>query len=146
MKYIKKILGSALIGVGIGSVISLVMVYIFSNTYHPGVPSFLEKFSDVRDAVAVEFLVYALIGIISGLSGFLYQDIKENQIFIRTTIHYFIVIITVVTAGWYLHWGGINSISRVISVLIIATIIYFIIWGLEYLQIKKNINEINKHL
>ena len=145
MKYIKNILCGALMGVGIGSIITLAMAYSYTNGYYPGVPSFLEKFSDIRTAVAIQFLVYALLGITQMMAGQLYKNINASQLFLRTIIHYFIVVISVVLAAWYLHWGP-NTLGKIISMVAMITIIYFIIWIVEYLQIKRTIDKINRHL
>lgn len=74
MKYIKKIISGAFIGVGIGFTLNLIFS-IINGEYYPGVPSFLEKYDSTLMAVTVQTLIYMLLGIIQAFS----TDIMNNQ-------------------------------------------------------------------
>ena len=103
MKYIKKIISGAFIGVGIGFTLNLIFS-IINGEYYPGVPSFLEKYDSTLMAVTVQTLIYMLLGIIQAFS----TDIMNNQkrsLLSNTIIHFSIIFLPLLVVAYILHWG-----------------------------------------
>ncbi|MFL2144161.1 DUF3021 domain-containing protein [Ruoffia sp. FAM 20857] len=140
MKYIKKIISGAFIGVGIGFTLNLIFS-IINGEYYPGVPSFLEKYDSTLMAVTVQTLIYMLLGIIQAFS----TDIMNNQkrsLLSNTIIHFSIIFLPLLVVAYILHWGRYLLGLLVIGFSIL--VVYFIIWVVSYLSIKSQIDKINQ--
>ena len=92
-------------------------------------------------AVLIQTLVYAILGILQGLAGKVFQSKLNDNIIIVFVSHYFLIIIPLVLAGYYLKW--FSSVSTLILMLIIATVVYILIGIVRYFSIKNSISEIN---
>ena len=140
MKYIKKIISGAFIGVGIGFTLNLIFS-IINGEYYPGVPSFLEKYDSTLMAVTVQTLIYMLLGIIQAFS----TDIMNNQkrsLLSNTIIHFSIIFLPLLVVAYILHWG--RDLLGLLSVGFSILVVYFIIWIVSYLGIKSQIDKINQ--
>ena len=140
MKYIKKIISGAFIGVGIGFTLNLIFS-IINGEYYAGVPSFLEKYDSTLMAVTVQTLIYMLLGIIQAFS----TDIMNNQkrsLLSNTIIHFSIIFLPLLIVAYILHWGRDLLGLLVIGFSILG--VYFIIWVVSYLSIKSQIDKINQ--
>ena len=142
MKYIKKIISGAFIGVGIGFTWNLIFS-IINGEYYPGVPSFLEKYDSTLMAVTVQTLIYMLLGIIQAFS----TDIMNNQkrsLLSNTIIHFSIIFLPLLVVAYILHWG--RDLLGLLSVGFSILVVYFIIWIVSYLGIKSQIDKINQSI
>ncbi|EGP5098990.1 MAG: DUF3021 domain-containing protein [Lactococcus lactis] len=142
MKYIKKIISGAFIGVGIGFTLNLIFS-IINGEYYPGVPSFLEKYDSTLMAVTVQTLIYMLLGIIQAFS----TDIMNNQkrsLLSNTIIHFSIIFLPLLVVAYILHWG--RDLLGLLSVGFSILVVYFIIWIVSYLGIKSQIDKINQSI
>lgn len=142
MKYIKKIISGAFIGVGIGFTLNLIFS-IINGEYYPGVPSFLEKYDSTLMAVTVQTLIYMLLGIIQAFS----TDIMNNQkrsLLLNTIIHFSIIFLPLLVVAYILHWG--RDLLGLLSVGFSILVVYFIIWIVSYLGIKSQIDKINQSI
>lgn len=142
MKYIKKIISGAFIGVGIGFTLNLIFS-IINGEYYPGVPSFLEKYDSTLMAVTVQTLIYMLLGIIQAFS----IDIMNNQkrsLLSNTIIHFSIIFLPLLVVAYILHWG--RDLLGLLSVGFSILVVYFIIWIVSYLGIKSQIDKINQSI
>ena len=142
MKYIKKIISGAFIGVGIGFTLNLIFS-IINGEYYPGVPSFLEKYDSTLMAVTVQTLIYMLLGIIQAFS----TDIMNNQkrsLLSNTIIRFSIIFLPLLVVAYILHWG--RDLLGLLSVGFSILVVYFIIWIVSYLGIKSQIDKINQSI
>ena len=142
MKYIKKIISGAFIGVGIGFTLNLIFS-IINGEYYPGVPSFLEKYDSTLMAVTVQTLIYMLLGIIQAFS----TDIMNNQkrsLLSNTITHFSIIFLPLLVVAYILHWG--RDLLGLLSVGFSILVVYFIIWIVSYLGIKSQIDKINQSI
>ena len=99
------------------------------------------KVYNLNVAVLIQTLVYAILGILQGLAGKVFQSKLNDNIVIVFVSHYFLIMLPLVLAGYYLKW--FSSFTTLILMLIIATIVYILIGIARYLSIKKGIREIN---
>lgn len=139
MKHVKKIIGGAFIGIGIGFTLNLIFSFLYGE-YYPGVPSFLNQYHTRLTAVSFESLIYAGLGIIQIYS----EDIINNEkrsLLSNTLIHFSIISLPLLAAAYILHWT--RNILGLVSIGISILIVYFIIWILSYLSIKAEIEKIN---
>ena len=140
MKLFQKIVIFMLLGIGVGNVINLIFGILYGQFY-PGMPLYIQSFDNLNTAVLIQTLVYAVLGLLQGLAGKVFQSKLNDNIIIVFVSHYFLIIIPLVLAGYYLKW--FSSVSTLILMLIIATVVYILIGIARYLSIKKGIREIN---
>ena len=140
MKYLKKIISGAFIGVGIGFTLNLLFSFL-NGEYYPGVPSFLDQYDSTLIAITVQTLIYMSLGIIQSFS----TDIMNNQkrsLLSNTIIHFSIIFLPLLVVAYILHWG-----RNLLGLLVIGfsiLVVYFIIWVVSYLSIKSQIDKINQ--
>lgn len=140
MKLFQKIVIFMLLGIGVGNVINLIFS-ILSGKFYPGVPLYIQRFDNLNMAVLIQTLVYAILGILQGLAGKVFQSKLNDNIIIVFVSHYFLIIIPLVLAGYYLKW--FSSVTTLILMLITATVVYILIGIVQYFSIKNSIREIN---
>ncbi|MDN6424133.1 MAG: DUF3021 domain-containing protein, partial [Tetragenococcus koreensis] len=103
MKYLKKIISGAFIGVGIGFTLNLIFSFL-NGEYYPGIPSFLNQYDSMLIAITVQTLIYMSLGIIQAFS----TDIMNNQkrsLLSNTIIHFSIIFLPLLIVAYILHWG-----------------------------------------
>ena len=140
MKLFQKIVIFMLLGIGVGNVINLIFS-ILSGKFYPGVSLYIQRFDNLYMAVLIQTLVYAILGILQGLAGKVFQSKLNDNIIIVFVSHYFLIIIPLVLAGYYLKW--FSSVTTLILMLITATVVYILIGIVQYFSIKNSIREIN---
>lgn len=144
MKILKTIIISAIIGLGIGNLLNLSLSIIGGYAYQPGVPTFLNQFDSFNQAVLIEFILYAALGICQGLAGYIFQIEKRS---IATTIlsHYGLIMLPLVVVGAYLHWFPFH-LWGIAGFLLIASLLYLGIGFFLYTSSKKDVETINAFL
>ena len=140
MKLFQKIVIFMLLGIGVGNVINLIFGILYGQFY-PGMPLYIQSFDNLNTAVLIQTLVYAILGLLQGLAGKVFQSKLNDNIIIVFVSHYFLIIIPLVLAGYYSKW--FSSVSTLILMLIIATVVYILIGIVRYFSIKNSISEIN---
>lgn len=143
----KKIVGltlvGACIGITIGTSIELIFASLYSSSYSPGVPEFLNGFGSENVAVLIERLIYAAYGIICSFAGLLYRN-ETRPIALNTAMHFEIVLICGIAAGSYLKWWGSNF--DMLGVIISIVLIYLLIWLFNWLLARAEVKKMNQKL
>ena len=140
MKYLKKIISGAFIGVGIGFTLNLIFSFL-NGEYYPGIPSFLNQYDSMLIAITVQTLIYMSLGIIQAFS----TDIMNNQkrsLLSNTIIHFSIIFLPLLIVAYILHWG--RDLLGLLVIGFSILVVYFIIWVVSYLSIKSQIDKINQ--
>ncbi|AME10074.1 MULTISPECIES: DUF3021 domain-containing protein [Gemella] len=143
MKLIKTIFIYALLGVGIGNIITLGFSIAYGS-YLPGVPKFIDSFGSVNSAVVVQTVIYMILGILQGIAGIIFKNAEYTGLAKIFIVHYILIIAPLVLAGYYLCW--FNSIKTLLGMLVFSSIIYIIIAVVSYFTIKSDIKKINAKL
>lgn len=143
----KKIVGLTLVGAGIGIIIGtsieLIFSFIYSSSYYPGVPEFLNSFGNENVAALIERLIYAVYGIIGSFAGLLYRN-ETRPLILNTTLHFGIILICGIAAGSYLKWWG--SSFDMLGVIITIVLIYLLIWLFNWLVARAEVKKMNQKL
>ncbi|MFW7364602.1 DUF3021 domain-containing protein [Vagococcus fluvialis] len=140
MKYLKKIISGAFVGVGIGFTLNLIFSFL-NGEYYPGIPSFLNQYDSMLIAITVQTLIYMSLGIIQSFS----TDIMNNQkrsLLSNTIIHFSIIFLPLLIVAYILHWG--RDLLGLLVIGFSILVVYFIIWVVSYLSIKSQIDKINQ--
>ena len=140
MKLFQKIVIFMLLGIGVGNVINLIFGILYGQFY-PGMPLYIQSFDNLNTAVLIQTLVYAILGILQGLAGKVFQSKLNDNIVIVFVSHYFLIMLPLVLVGYYLKW--FSSLTTLILMLITATVVYVLIGIVRYFSVKNSISEIN---
>ena len=138
MKYLKNLLASFLVGVGIGSIIEIFISFAIGEITL-GVPEFLNGQDSLLKARIIEIILYGGFGIVSFIGNHI---IKEDHLLKASLTHFAILAIYFIMVGLYLKW--LPNIQSAIVALIFFVIIYLIIWALIYFSTKSEIEKLNK--
>lgn len=141
MKKIGNLLVSFLIGVGIGSLVELIVSF-FIGKITIGVPEYVMSQTSQVLAHFKSLMLYGGYGIVGNIAGSFY-DKEKTSLLAATVINLAGLLIYHSFVGLYLKWFNLNSL---IQALIVFTINFFIIWSIIYFFEKKNIEKINKKL
>ena len=140
MKLFQKIIIFMLLGIGVGNVINLIFGILYGQFY-PGMPLYIQSFDNLNTAVLIQTLVYAILGLLQGLAGKVFQSKLNDNIVIVFVSHYLLIMLPLVLAGYYLKW--FSSLTTLILMLITATVVYILIGIVRYFSIRNSISEIN---
>ena len=140
MKLFQKIIIFMLLGIGAGNVINLIFG-ILCGQFHPGRPLYIQSFDNLNMAVLIQTLVYAILCILQGLAGKVFQSKSNDNIVIVFVSHYFLIMLPLVLAGYYLKW--FSSFTTLTLMLITVTVVYILIGIVRYFSVKNSISEIN---
>ena len=140
MKLFQKIVIFMLLGIGVGHVINLIFGILYGQFY-PGMPLYIQSFDNLNTAVLIQTLVYAILGLLQGLAGKVFQSKLNDNIVIVFVSHYLLIMLPLVLAGYYLKW--FSSLTTLILMLTTATVVYILIGIVRYFSIKNSISEIN---
>ncbi|MGT2907499.1 DUF3021 domain-containing protein [Streptococcus dentiloxodontae] len=146
MNILRKMVSSAFIGIGIGYFITFFVTLLAYRTYKTAIPSFAEQFSTETQAVASQLFVFALLGIGQGLAAFLFKTVKDKQGFLLIVcLHYILIAFPLLAAAWYLHWVSMTWFSF-LAMLIVISMVYVLVFIVNYLSVRKDIIQINAKL
>lgn len=144
INYIITTIKYAFIGVGWGTLIHYITTILINKGFYPTVPSFAHKFDNLSNAVGVQLLLFAILGILQGYSSYIFR--KENiSLSARTIAHFFLILVPLWIVGIILHWFSFSKTSMIIFFLTF-TILYIIFYTLTYINEKRKIELINKKL
>lgn len=136
----KKIFESFKTGIFVGAILSLVFSYINGEgnflIYDPG---FENLFNSKIQAAAVAIFLYGLIGVFSYLAAIIFR--KVDNLLYATIFHYVVINIIILTFGYIFTW-----FDNLLSAVIMISIVYFVIYVVNYFFYKEKINKINNQI
>ena len=139
MKTFQKLVVYMLLGIGVGNLLNLIFSMAYGE-FSPGKPIFIESFSSVNTAVLVETIVFAVLGLLQGLTSNIFQSKLNDNIRITFIAHYCLILLPLILAGYYLKW--FNNFTAFLSMMLLASMIYVVIGVVKYLSIRKSIKRI----
>ena len=125
-RLIRKILIGALMGIFVGAVIE--------DVFPGGEPS--------EVPLSITLLLYALMGVI-GYGGAIVYEIERLGLLTMTLIHYFC------TIGFFILMGtviGFGTLPFYLIMIGIETVVYFMIWGFNFVRWRKEVRQMNEEL
>ena len=143
MKLFRKMVVFSLIGVGIGSILSLVFSLIHGE-YAPGVPEFLDGFSNTNKAMIVQTIIFIVLGILQGFSSEIFKNAGEQNFKMIFLKHYLLIMLPLLLAGYYLKW--FVGLKTLMLMLVFSSFLYAVIALVSYLSVRNDIKKINSKL
>ncbi len=142
--------GKLIINFCIGVTIMVLISTIFnlangSKLYYATSPAFYEDFETHLIPTLISFGIGGIIGVIATLLSEIYS-IEKLSLLCKSLLHLGSMFVLIFSAGYYLKWYHLKSLSEIISVLATFIIIYFVIWTIGYLQAKREWQHINDQL
>lgn len=131
------------IGVTIGIVIELVVSALYGGDYVPGTPAFLATFANVHAAVAVERVVFALLGAVMGAVSVVFE-LEKFSLARATITHMMVVVVSLLGAAWYLRW--VPAGWPLVGFIGVAAGVYGCIWAGMWVRIRAQIRQANRRL
>jgi hypothetical protein len=142
MKQIKKIISGAFIGVGIGFTINLIYSHAYGY-YVSGVPSFIQQFDTELYAITLQTIIFMVLGVIQSYSSDIMKN-EEKSLTYNTITHFIVIMSPLLVVAYVLHWS--RNLIGILSIGILISLVYGIIWIAMYLGIKAQINKINSNI
>ena len=143
MKLFRKMVVFSLIGVGIGSILSLVFSLIHGE-YSPGVPEFLDSFSNTNNAMTVQTIIFIVLGILQGFASEIFKNVDEKNFKMIFLKHYLLIMLPLLLAGYYLKW--FVGLKTLMLMLVFSSFLYAVIALVSYLSVRNDIKKINSKL
>ncbi|TCD45428.1 DUF3021 domain-containing protein [Streptococcus sp. X16XC17] len=143
----KKYIRSAATGIAVGTIISIIMSALFSGkTYMPMNPFstirayYVAHFSQVQ-IMMILVLIWASIGILFEAADLIFS--QDWSLLRQTVVHFLVTAFgftpLAILAGWFP-----LSVGHLLSFLIEFTLIYAVVYALQFFQMRRNIEEINQ--
>ena len=143
MRLFKKMVAFGLMGIGIGSILSLAFSLIHED-YSPGVPEFLESFSNTNKAMIVQTIIFIVLGILQGFSSEIFKNAGEQNFKMIFLKHYLLIMLPLLLAGYYLKW--FVGLKTLMLMLVFSSFLYAVIALVSYLSVRNDIKKINSKL
>ena len=147
MKY--HVLGRFWIGVGIGTVIGVIITLLVSyahgnGAYLPVMPHLAEWFSREIDGVAVQFILFALIGVVFAEAGIVFM-VEKWSFLQKCLTHFCITAVFFIPFLWLCYfWQA--SVWRLLMIVGNLLLSYLIAWMTSYFSMRSDIGAINKKI
>lgn len=143
MKLLKKMVAFGLMGIGIGSILSLAFSLIHGE-YAPGVPEFLDSFSNTNKAMIVQTIMFIVLGILQGFASEIFKNVDEQNFKTIFLKHYLLIMFPLLLAGYYLKW--FVGLKTLILMVVFSSFLYSLIALVSYLSVRNDIKKINRKL
>ncbi|MCI8410246.1 MAG: DUF3021 domain-containing protein [Lachnospiraceae bacterium] len=145
----KKIILRGTIGIPTGITIGY-LITIFSSLvlgkgyYSPCVPELVSKMGNEINAVILQTILCALIGVVFG-SGSVVWEMEHWSIAKQTGIYFLISSFVMMPTAWFLRWME-HTVTSFLSYLGIYVMIFILIWLTQYLSNMHDVKKINEKL
>ncbi|NWK84979.1 DUF3021 domain-containing protein [Staphylococcus sp. GSSP0090] len=146
----KRLFHGVTIGITIGVFISLIFSTLFAHSqFHPVSPEstmgsiYFTHLSELQ-IMFISVVIWAFIGITFSYGSLIYSSSRKTLLF-KTLTHFSLMLVIMlplaILAGWFP-----LKFSAILLFIVIYTIIYIIIWGIETRRNQHDIDEINDML
>lgn len=140
----KGLLGFPL-GIAIGHVISIVVSLIsLEGGYVCCSAEFLEIMGNEISAVILQTALSGLLGTVFASCSIIWE-LDHWSLAKQTGIYFLITFVGTMPIAYITHWMD-HSVGGILSYIAMFVIIFFIIWGIQYLIWKRSIKKINARL
>lgn len=104
---------------------------------------FAKKTVMTGNELSKEYLIAGVLGIVIGWISLIFKT-ERFSFTIQLIIHFVLVTICGLAAGYFGEWYDIANINSMLSLLVWIITIYAISWGISLVLIKKDIKEMNQ--
>lgn len=145
----KKIIISGLIGLPIGIMWTVLILFFESVAYGSGkfivgVPGFVEKCGSEVSAMGIQLFVSAVFGFIIGSASSIWR--RDDWSLLKQTILHFIILSFTFCGAGLICWWMPRTVFGVLSYFAIMLLIYIVIWVIMFFATRRQVKEINKFI
>lgn len=144
----KIILRSALgfpVGLSIGYLFTIVGSLIWANGYYsPCVPELITAMGSEINAVVLQAFLCGILGV-GFTAGSVIWEIENWSIVKQTGIYFLLASVMMMPIAYFSYWME-HSVVGFLSYFGIFTLLFLIIWVIEFMIMKHNLNKINRNL
>lgn len=142
--FLRSILGFPL-GLAIGYFITIIISLIYADGYYsPCVPEFAAAMGSEIKAVLLQAFLYGILGMGFAASSVIWE-IEDWGIAKQTGIYFLIICIVMMPIAYVTYWME-HSVKGFLSYFGIFAFIFVIIWVVQYIRMKYNVQKINETL
>lgn len=145
----KEILSRIVVGLLGGIVISFLItigisIFMGDGNYYPCVPILIERMGNELNAVIVQTILSAVLGVGFAGSSFIWE--KEDWSLLKQTGIYFTIISVLMMIVAYICEWMEHSVKGVLSYFAIFLVIFVIVWIVQYTIWKRRISKISSKI
>jgi len=146
MKKIVTCLGIGIVfGTFIGLILSVFASLVYSQTeYMPATPAFMSYFSNEIQAMLAAIALWSAIGSLFSLASLIYSE-TDWSVTKMTLVHFILTYLTFLPLATIAGWTSLK-LGTLLEFTLTFLLIYVVIWLIAMLRVKKEIDELNKHL
>ena len=150
MRLRDKVIVKASLGFGMSIIIGIIITAVTSTDYAGGKLTLCS--AEFNAFIGDELLAFLIQAILLGLYGALAMggsvvyEIEQWSIVKVTLIHFCTVMISFFALAFFLRWIAITDVKGIVFMFTIMAIPYVIIWLVNYIAYKLQVNTINEKL
>lgn len=146
--YMRKILSRCALGMVIGVFVNYLVAVSISlivgdGYFYPCAEDFASQFNTEIAAVAVQFILAAIMGAGIGAGTLVWET--ERSIVWQTAVYFIIISLTMLPIAYACHWMQ-HSVSGVLGYIGIFLIVFIFWWAVQYTIYKIKLKKINSNL
>ena len=131
-------------GIAIGYLISIFISLVWGQGYYtPCEPRLIERMGSEINAVLVQTLLYAVLGLTFGAASLVWET--EWPLAGQTACYFLVTAAVMMPTAYFLRWME-HSVWGFLGYFGIYTAIFIFIWLSQYLTIRRNIKKMNTKL
>ncbi|MCL1995976.1 MAG: DUF3021 domain-containing protein [Defluviitaleaceae bacterium] len=132
-------------GISVGYVITIIIsLLVRDGDYSPVVYTLMNQFENEISAVIFQTALFAVMGFVNSVA-ILVWDMEDWGLLKQTGTHFFVVFITMFPVAYFSHWIE-RSFRGFVIFFCIATIMFAVVWVIQYCTWKYKIKKINEKL
>ncbi len=144
------IMGRFWIGAGIGSVIGqaitlMVSYFVGDGQYLAVMPQLAQYFGREVDGALVQFLLFALIGVVFAEAGILFQ-MERFWFPVKCVLHFLATAVFYLPFLWLCYLNYENRWLILGLVLVNVLVTYLVTWLMSYFAMRAEVKEINRRI
>lgn len=133
------------LGITIGFMISLfVSLGLGTGEYYGARPELIAEMGSELNAVLFQTGVSALIGMAFSAASVIWQ-LEDWSLAKQTGIYFLITALVMLPVAWFARWTE-RSLLGIVIYFGIFVVIFFVIWGIQYLIWRQKIKKMNEKL
>ncbi|MCR5211998.1 MAG: DUF3021 domain-containing protein [Lachnospiraceae bacterium] len=151
MKFTYRVIALSSIGFGLGVIVGPLITALTGSlsasdgAIHLVADELDRLIGNPLAAFVLQAVVCGIYGAVA-MGGSAVYGIEKWSVARCTITHYLMVMIGIYVTGFLLRWFSINDMASLLVMIPIMTVPYFIIWLVNYISYRVQLNEINRDL
>ncbi|MCI7473291.1 MAG: DUF3021 domain-containing protein [Clostridiales bacterium] len=133
------------LGIAIGHIITVFSSLSWGNgAFYPCMPTFAAQVGSEAQAVLIQTALCGLIG--AGFAaGSVLWELERWSLARQTAVYFLLGAALLIPTAYFCHWME-RSLTGVLGYLAIFTLLFFLIWGIQYMLALRSVKKLNSSL